>query len=316
VLSALAYYKWSGALRALGRVYATGRLGVSPDALVGGDAVMRTLAYFARIWPALAFGVLLGAAVRTFLPASAVSRWLAGDSARPTLVGAVASAPLMLCSCCVSPVFTGVRARGARLGPSLAVMLGSPGLNVAAIALTYALLPARVAVTRLVAALVVVLGVSTLVDRTMDDREAACAVPASSDDAPGSWSDAVIRFLKSVAYVTAITVPLIAVGVVLSSMLLPYVPGLGRGGVVVAVAVVALVGMLVALPTFVEIPIAIALLEVGAPIGAVIAFVVAGPIINLPSLLVLARETRPRVALTLAAGVWVAATAAGLSASL
>jgi uncharacterized membrane protein YraQ (UPF0718 family) len=115
---------------------------------------------------------------------------------------------------------------------------------------------------------------------------------------------------------TAMTVPLLAVGVGISAMLLPYVPELGRGGAVVAVAAVALVGVLVALPTFVEIPLAIALLEVGAPLGAVIAFVVAGPIVNLPSLFVLARETRPRVAVALAVGVWIAATAAGLSASI
>jgi uncharacterized membrane protein YraQ (UPF0718 family) len=54
------------------------------------------------------------------------------------------------------------------------------------------------------------------------------------------------------------------------------------------------------------------LLASGAPVPVVVAFVVAGPAVNLPSMLVLARETGARVALALGAGVWVGATAAGL----
>jgi hypothetical protein len=42
---------------------------------------------------------------------------------------------------------------------------------------------------------------------------------------------------------------------------------------------------------------------------------VAGPIVNLPSLLILARETPPKVAVPLALGVWLLAAFAGLSVS-
>ncbi|MBV9945417.1 MAG: hypothetical protein JOZ69_01045, partial [Myxococcales bacterium] len=69
---------------------------------------------------------------------------------------------------------------------------------------------------------------------------------------------------------------------------------------------------LVALPTFFEIPIALVMLQMGASPGAALAVLVAGPVVNLPSLFVLGRETSPRVALALAAGVWAIATASGL----
>jgi len=42
---------------------------------------------------------------------------------------------------------------------------------------------------------------------------------------------------------------------------------------------------------------------------------VAGPIVNLPSLMILGRQTRPKVAAGLAAGVWLIAVVAGLSVS-
>jgi uncharacterized membrane protein YraQ (UPF0718 family) len=110
----------------------------------------------------------------------------------------------------------------------------------------------------------------------------------------------------------AITVPLILAGVLLSGLVLPHDTRLAGASLVVGVALTALVATLAALPTFFEIPIGLVLLSLGAPPGVVTAFVIAGPVVNLPSLLVLGREAGPRVALALAAGVWVVSTAAGL----
>ena len=323
LVTALFYYKWGGSLRSIARVHGGGALGVAPGALLDGTVVASTLVYFGRIWPALVYGILIGAAVRAAVPSTWVRRWLGAGSGRQTLLGALTGAPLMLCSCCVTPVFTGLYERGARLGPSLAVMLASPGLNLAALTLTFALLPIRVAAVRVAASLAIVLGLSTLIGRFLEKGArrgavvdgsdgAACEVPAADERL--TWGGLGLRFVKSVGYMVAVTVPLIVVGVALSAVLLPYVTNLTKGSAAVAVAVVALFAMLVALPTFFEIPIALMLLAAGAPAGVAVAFVVAGPIVNLPSLFVLARETRPRVAVALAGGVWLVATVAGLGA--
>jgi uncharacterized membrane protein YraQ (UPF0718 family) len=314
VVSALLYYKWGASLRAVATVQASGKLAVSPSLILDGGVLATTLAYFKKIWPALAYGILIGAAVRAAIPGAWIRRWLGGEGARPTVAGALAGAPLMLCSCCITPVFTGVHQRGARLGPSLALMLAAPGLNVAAVTLTFALLPMRVALLRVVAALVIVLGLSALIGRTLEKGVVARSAPASCEleEDQMTWRDIGIRFAKSVLYLAAITVPLIVAGVLLSGLLLPHVTGLTEAGIVVGVAIVALIGTLAALPTFFEIPIALVLISLGAPLPVVVAFVVAGPVVNLPSLLVLGRETRPRVALALAAGVWAIATLSGL----
>jgi hypothetical protein len=317
IVSALFYYKWGGSLRAWGTVQETGKLSANPAPLLDGGVLAATAAYFLKIWPALVYGILVGAAVRAAVPASWVARALGGRGVRGSLLGGVAGSPLMLCSCCVTPIFTGVYERGARLGPSLALMLAAPGLNLAALALTFALLPPGLGVARVAFALVVVFGASTVLARVFEGsvaapQAAACAAGAEERMTLGRFA---VRFLRSVVYLTAVTVPLILAGVVLSGIVLPRLAGLAGTGVFVAVALVALVGVLVALPTFFEIPIAMLLLQLGAPVGAAAAFLVAGPIINLPSLFVLARETRPRVALAMGAAVWVASTLAGVAVS-
>jgi uncharacterized membrane protein YraQ (UPF0718 family) len=317
IVSALLYYKWGASLRAVSAVYATGKLSIAPGVIIEGGVLATTLAYFRKIWPALTYGILVGAAVRAAIPASTVRRWFGGRGAMPTLAGAIAGAPLMLCSCCITPVFSGLYRRGARLGPSLAVMTASPGFNLGALVLTFALLPTRIGVVRVLAACAIVLGLSTLIGRTLEGRGAggveACATPEQEE--LERRRPFLVRFARSVAYLVAITVPLIVAGVLLSGLALPHVTRLAGTTLFVGVALTALVGTLAALPTFFEIPIGLALLSLGAPPGVVTAFVIAGPVVNLPSLLVLGREAGPRVALALGAGVWVVSTAAGLLAA-
>lgn len=318
IVSALFYYKWGGSLRAWGTVQETGKLAVKPGMLLDGGALVTTAAYFLKIWPALVYGILIGAVLRAAIPASWVARALGGRGVKGSLLGGIAGSPLMLCSCCVTPIFTGVYERGARLGPSLALMLAAPGLNLAALALTFALLPSGLGIVRLVAALLIVFGGSAALARVFEGAvkarvDASCTTEV---EPPMTLGRFVARFVRSVGYLSMVTVPLIAAGVLLSGLLLPHLGRLAGAGVVVAVALVALVGVLVALPTFFEIPLALVLLQLGAPIGAAAALLIAGPIVNLPSLFVLARETRPRVAVALGAGVWLASTLAGLAVSL
>jgi uncharacterized membrane protein YraQ (UPF0718 family) len=319
LISALFYYKWGGALRAYAGVEASGKLAVNPAALLEGGAFASTLAYFAKIWPALVYGLLIGAALRAGIPPSWIARTLGRGGLRGSIAGGVCAAPLMLCSCCVTPIFTSAYERGARLGSSLALMLGAPGLNVAAIALTFAVLPLRLAVARVASALVLVFGLSAILGRVLERGLAPTrmlrAASAPPNDGPATLGEFARRFAASLGYLVVVTVPLIAAGVVVSALALPRLPSLGSAGLVGAVALVALVGVIVALPTFFEIPLALVLLQVGGPLGAAVALVIAGPIVNLPSLLVLGRETRPRVAVAVGAGVWLVAVVAGLAAS-
>src|SRR6267142_4729047 len=140
IVGALIAYKSSAALSVIGKVSVTGvfipRGNVIPQ--VGAsdaDVLTRTLNYFLVIWPALVFGILISAAVSTFVSPQWLSRLLGRHSLRSQVFAGLAGAPLMLCSCCVAPIFTSVAQSSSRLGPALGLMLASPALNPAALTL-------------------------------------------------------------------------------------------------------------------------------------------------------------------------------------
>ncbi len=317
VLCGLFYYKWGGAIRTVAGVRATGGWSGTADGLTAGSVLQASLFYFRRIWVALAFGLLIGATVRAFVsPRHVVALLGRGGAMRRQVAGGLTGTPLMLCSCCITPVFQSVYERGAGLGSALAVMLASPGLNPAALTLTFLLFPVSLGVARVAAALAAVFVLPPILER-LSGATRAMTPPvgtAGELEVPRSPRECIERLAGALGHVSLRTIPLVIIGVLLSSMILPLSVRLSIGGTLLVVALVAALAVVLALPTFFEIPLGLLFLSVGAP-GAAAAMLIAGPIVNLPSLLILARETRPKVAFALALGVWLLAVLAGLSVS-
>lgn len=321
LLAALVTYKISGSLATVARVQGSHTLAPRAEwlATTGAPAVvrplLRALNYLAIVWPALAFGVLIGAAVRAVVPSAWVARLFGDSPARSQLVGALAGAPLMLCSCCIAPVFAAVQERTRQAGPAGALMLASPSLNPAALALTFMLFAADVALARVVTALVLVFGVSALAARFLPAPDGSFPPCPLEAEGPQGAREALAAFGREVGRLARTTVPLIVAGVLVSSWLLDLLPVDRLSEVpfrIATVLVVALVSVPIALPTFAEIPLALGLLAAGAPAGAALALMIAGPAINLPSLLTVSRTTTPRHAFVLALGTFLAAVAGGL----
>src|SRR5436309_5948962 len=181
IVGALITYKSSAALRVIGKVSATGaftpRGNVIPRVGASEAGILtRTLNYFLVIWPALVFGILISAAVCTFVSPQWLSRLLGRRSLRSQVFAGLAGAPLMLCSCCVAPIFTGVYERSARLGPSLGLMLAAPALNPAALILTFMLFDYKIGVTRAAASVAAVLFTGMIADRIFGRTEVHCDV--------------------------------------------------------------------------------------------------------------------------------------------
>jgi uncharacterized membrane protein YraQ (UPF0718 family) len=314
----LVAYKATGSLAVIGKVQATGALKPRFDVLAAG-AFERTLSYFNTVWPALLFGVLISGAVRAFVS----PRWLAGlfggGRVRSQVVAGLAGAPLMLCSCCVAPVFTSVYERSSRLAPSLALMLAAPSLNPAALFLTFLLFGGKLGAVRLLAAAACVLLTGVFAERVLKLDPGACpAGEASGAGAAGGVASLFVSFVRSCLRVAVQTIPLIVAGVFLSMLVVRWLPvGWSGSGPaqVLAVLVVAAVAVPLALPTFFEIPLAFLLLGAGMPAGAAVALLVAGPATNLPSLLTVGRSTDWRISVLVGAAVWAIASAAGLLAN-
>lgn len=112
---------------------------------------------------------------------------------------------------------------------------------------------------------------------------------------------------------------LIAVGVLISmavALWLPVGALASTAGETVAIVVVGLLAVPLALPTFFEIPLALILLSAGAPPGAAVAMMVAGPAVNLPSLFTISRSTNWKVAASVAFAIFVLSVAGGFLVSL
>ena len=316
IVGALIAYKSSAALGVIGKVSATGvitprgnvipRVGVS-DAGV----ITRTLNYFLVIWPALVFGILISAAVSTFVSPQWLSRLVGRRSLRSQAIAGIAGAPLMLCSCCVAPIFTGVYERSARLGPSLGLMLAAPALNPAALILTFMLFDYKIGVTRAAASVAAVLFTGMIADRIFGRTEVHC--DGDEWQTKGRPAD-LLHFLRACARVTLRLLPVIVIGVLASMVIAQMIPVRtfdSTAARFLAIAVVAAVAVPLALPTFFELPLALILLGSGAPAGTAVALLIAGPSVNLPSLLTIMRSTNWKVAAMVAASIWTLAVASG-----
>lgn len=320
LVGGLVTYKSSTALRQIERARSSGaiatRLDVVPATPSRPLSVMtRSANYLVVIWQALAFGLLISAAVRAFIPVTAMARLFKGGPVREQLVAGVSGAPLMLCSCCVTPVFSSVYRRSKRLGPSLALMLAAPALNPAALTLTFILFASGIAWTRLAMSLIAVFIGTALVARVAGRGRAAALPPLeAASDAPHARGP-LARYLESLVHIGIRTVPLIIIGVVASMWVADSLPmwiqspSASRWMIVIA----ASIAVPLALPTFFEIPLAVALLAAGAPAGAAAALLFAGPAVNLPSLLTVGQVAGWKPMVLIAAMVWLVAVAGGLA---
>lgn len=324
IVGGLIAYKTTASLAVIGKVQATGVLKprfdlvptVFTPALFG--ALDRTFSYFSVVWPALLFGILISGAVRAFVSPRRLAGLFGTGRVRPQLVAAAVGAPLMLCSCCVAPVFTGVYERSSRLAPSLALMLAAPSLNPAALVLTFMLFGGKVGAVRLLtgAAGVMLIGLLTerLIKANPASRRAEGVAPCATDRGP-----VVTAFLRSCLKVAAQTLPLIVGGVVVSMLIAEWLPVSGLGATtaqITSIMIVALVAVPLAMPTFFEIPLALMMVAAGMPAGAAAALLIAGPATNLPSLLTVARSTGWRVPVLVGSMTWGMAVAGGVLVSL
>ena len=217
----------------------------------------------------------------------------------------------MLCSCCVAPIFTGVYERSARLGPSLGLMLTAPALNPAALILTFMLFDYKIGVTRAAASVAAVLFTGMIADRIFGRTEVHC--DGDEWQTKGRPAD-LLHFLRACARVSVRLLPVIVIGVLASMLIAQMIPVRtfdSTAARLLAIVVVAAVAVPLALPTFFEIPLALILLSSGAPIGAAVALLIAGPSVNLPSLLTIMRSTNWRVAAMVAASIWTLAVVSG-----
>jgi uncharacterized membrane protein YraQ (UPF0718 family) len=140
--------------------------------------------------------MFIAGAISTFLSQASVMRYL-GPQSNPVTAYAVASVAgviLAVCSCSVLPMFAGIYAMGAGLGPASAFLYSGPAINVMAIFLSARVLGFDLGAGRVVGAVVfaVIIGLlmALFFRRSEQKRIEAAQLPDSSPTARPMWKTA------------------------------------------------------------------------------------------------------------------------------
>ncbi|OBB91055.1 permease [Mycobacterium sp. 852002-30065_SCH5024008] len=253
-------------------------------------------AYVSSIWPALVVALLISASVQALMPPSWLPRALnrRGPIAS-ALAGGAASMPSMMCTCCAAPVAVTLRRNGV-VGPAAAAYwLGNPLLNPAVLVFLFLVGPWQWTLTRVIVGVAAVLGVGAAVGMVSRGSVGATApeAPVAADAEPPRRSRG---FVRALLYLCLFLLPEYAVLVLVLGAFRGWLLILGQPAHhgllpgLLLVALVAIVGTLIVIPTAGEIPILQGLALLGASSGTIGALLITLPAVSLPAAAMVARS--------------------------
>ncbi len=110
---------------------------------------------------------ILGALIRTFIPDSAVTKWMGKGVKKAVayVVSAISGIALTICACGVIPLFTTLSRYSASIGIAYTFLYAAPAVNPMALALTYQLLGWKIATLRLLAAFFISIGLGLIIEK-------------------------------------------------------------------------------------------------------------------------------------------------------
>ena len=246
------------------------------------------MVYFLAVWKAAVLGVILGSLVQVLIPRHWLLRLMGQSRLGSTLIGTGLGLPGMMCTCCAAPVAAGLRQSQVSSGAAMAFWLANPLLNPATLIFMGFVLGWHFAAIRLVAGLAMVLGIASLVQRSVPEQTVtAPKVMANRDESPflARWLGVMWRLFWN-------TIPLYIVAVLLLGAarvwLFPHADG-AVGNTLFWVMLMAIAGCLFVIPTAAEIPIVQTMMLAGMGIAPALALLMTLPAVSVPSLLMLHR---------------------------
>ncbi|WP_213881826.1 permease [Pseudomonas sp. dw_358] len=260
--------------------------------------------YFLAIWKAAVLAVILGSMVQVLIPRDWLLRVFGKAGFGSTLRGGLFALPGMMCSCCAAPVAAGLRRQKVSVGAALAFWIANPVLNPATLIFMGFVLGWQFTALRLVAGVVLVLGVSLFaqhISRPEALPEAAVeAVEATGETDPGSLLG---RWMRTLWQLFWTTIPIYIVAVLVLGAarvwLFPHGAGLMGDGWALLIPL-AIIGTMFVIPTAAEIPIVQTLMNLGLGLAPSVALLMTLPSVSLPSLLMLRKSFDRRVLATVA----------------
>ena len=249
-----------------------------------GDPTWKRVAYTAINWVdtnkrGMLFGILLGAAFLSII--RMLRQKSVNSSVGNTLIGVAVGAPLGVCVNCAAPVAKGMHDGGARLETTIAAMVSSPTLNVIVLTMTFSILPAYLALTKVLFTLIFLLVFIPLISRTLLRSEQVASVESATCDLespqisiPGeTWLNALGyvsgEFLRNLWYIARTTVPLMLLAGVLGSavaVLAPVGAFAEMQTPLLGAVLVSAVGLFLPVPVAFDVVLSAVLLAAGLPV--------------------------------------------------
>ena len=246
--------------------------------------------------PYLLLGFLIAGLLHVFVPGKFYAKYLSRDNRFSVLFAALLGVPLPLCSCGVIPTAIGLKKEKASNGAVASFLIATPQTGVDSILATYSVLGLAFAIIRPVAALVTGVCGGLLVNRFVREdaesevTESACHVESGNK----IW-----RVLRYAFYEMMEDIgPRLIVGLLLAALIQVAVPDEFFLHFGANPLLQMLVILIVAVPMYIcstgSIPIAAALIMKGLSPGAALVMLMAGPAVNMASILVVRKSLGKR----------------------
>lgn len=277
--------------------------------------------------PWLLLGLLVAGVMHELVPVSFLERHMGSNSSASITKAAVIGAPLPLCSCGVIPAALGLRRSGASKPSTVSFLVSTPETGVDSVSVSYALLGPLFAIVRPIAAVVSAIYAGFMVRWFDTERVATSSQPVSSccssqkakaptsccsepvvvedaccasttadksDSAPAKAPNKVTQVLRYASGQLLEDIMLwLLIGLALAAAIQTWVPTdfLTRwGDGLVAMLVMAFIGIPMYICATASTPLAVGFLAAGLSPGAVLVFLMAGPATNVSTMGMIKQE--------------------------
>ena len=248
--------------------------------------------------PYLLLGFLLAGLMHAFVPPTLYRRLLGGASFRSVFNAALLGIPLPLCSCGVIPTAMSLRKEGASKGATVSFLIATPQTGVDSIIATYSLMGLPFALLRPIVALITALvggaTVNAFEKGDAEERITDANGTATDAEAPKSFMQ---RILSALHYAFVEMMQDIGkwlvMGLLVAGLITVFVPDTFFAQFADSPLLSMLLVLLCAIPMYLcatgSIPIAVALMLKGLSPGTALVLLMAGPAVNVASLLVISK---------------------------
>ena len=256
--------------------------------------ILFTAMYIVRAGAALTFAFLTAGFIGELVPRHILLNYLSSTRNSSYLLAALLAPLLTVCSCVMLPVFAGLVYAGAGIGPAIAFLLTAPAANIMAVILTADIISWKIAIARLVAAILIAVFTGYVVSKTSWARSLeekyrlrrAISTQLVEEKRPlckRLWSS-----FKLSGYLARMILPYVLLGIAIVSYIQAYLPPKivsmylsGYLGIVLG----AVIGVPMYTPTLVEVILVDTLRHAGMSASAALAFLIGGPMTSIPSMI-------------------------------